>query len=55
MPPVRNPDSFSPVNPGCLRLPKQIKVKFIGSEADIYKLEKLIGSKYIGMDTEWHP
>jgi hypothetical protein len=38
-----------------MRLPKEVEVKFIGSEQDLAHLQSLLGKPYIGMDVEWRP
>ena len=38
-----------------LRLPSDIKYKFISTEDQIHQLKPLIGQKYIGCDSEWRP
>ena len=48
-------DAFGPIKADALRLPKKIKVNFIGTEADLEVLTELIGSEMIGMDSEWRP
>ena len=48
-------DEFGPIDKTCARLPASIEVHFIGQEADIQKLDRLLGAKMIGIDTEWRP
>ena len=51
-------DMFEPVSTPhqeYLRLPVDMLVEFIGKEKDVYKLEVLIGQKYVGVDSEWRP
>ena len=50
-------DAFAPIKTdnNTLRMPKKIKVHFIGKEEDIGMLNELVGSSMIGMDSEWRP
>jgi len=36
-------------------LPKDVQVRFIGTEKDVVHLRQLIGKLYVGMDSEWRP
>jgi len=36
-------------------LPDYVKVEWIGSEADVPKLEVLLEEEFIGVDSEWRP
>ncbi|MFO0117506.1 MAG: hypothetical protein ACK521_07800 [bacterium] len=38
-----------------MHLPKEVNVRFIGSEHDVAHLRTLLGKPYIGMDVEWRP
>ena len=49
----REPDAFAPKTDSCLKLPRTVSVHFIGSEADVSKLDSLVGMPMIGIDTEW--
>lgn len=55
MAPVLEKDFFGPRDPSCMRLPKKFKVNFVDSEENIWLLEDLYGSSFIGMDAEWKP
>lgn len=48
-------DHFGPIGKGCLTIPDDANLHFIGSEADIPLLDRLIGVPLIGMDSEWRP
>ena len=49
-------DKFAPCTLGDnMHLPKEVTVKFIGTDTDIAHLRTLIGKPYIGMDCEWRP
>ena len=49
-------DTFGPLTPeGCLSLPKSLKVEWVGTVDDIYKLDQLLKEPFIGVDTEWRP
>ena len=51
-------DYFEPISipsEEYLSLPKSIEVKFIDNEESIDYLKKLIGQKFIGIDSEWRP
>jgi hypothetical protein len=52
---IQPEDRFAPTTENALRLPKEVKVKFIGSEQDVAHLQSLVGKPYIGMDVEWRP
>lgn len=51
----QTPDSFGPVTKGSLQMPANVNLHFIGSEADVPLLDKLVGADMIGMDSEWRP
>ena len=38
-----------------MRLPAEIRIKFVGTEEDVEELEELKGERYIGVDSEWRP
>ena len=48
-------DKFAPITENCMHLPKEVIVKFIGSEQDVENLHSLLGKPYIGIDVEWLP
>ena len=52
---IQPEDRFAPTTENAMRLPKEVKVKFIGSEQDVMHLRILLGKPYIGMDVEWRP
>lgn len=53
---VQPEDKFGPCTQGDFyTLPKEVTVKFIGSEQDVPSLQQLLGKSYIGIDSEWRP
>jgi len=48
-------DKFAPTTENAMQLPKDVAVRFIGSEQDVMHLRILLGKPYIGMDVEWRP
>ena len=34
---------------------ESVEVHFIGSEADVALLDRLVGKPHVGMDSEWRP
>ena len=45
----------SPSTEDALHLPKEVQVRFIGTEQDVGHLRQLLGKPFVGMDCEWRP
>ena len=52
---IQPEDKFAPTTENAMHLPKEVNVRFIGSEHDVAHLRTLLGNPYIGMDVEWRP
>ena len=49
-------DYFGPLSQGeYLRLPENVRVKFISKKEEINQLDELLDEKFIGVDSEWRP
>ena len=48
-------DHCGPITPNSHQMPANVNMHFIGSEADVPLLDRLVGARMIGMDSEWRP
>lgn len=51
-------DRFGPISEPVedyLKIPNFVKIKTIRKESEVEQLDELLGSEYLGMDSEWKP